>query len=172
MISPPATRTDQIASLARLLEEEASLLDLRRSQLASLCGAIIDRDEEAVERLLEQIERAQELQTAADEKLDAIRRKLGERLNCPGDEVKLSALIAALPQPQRTALAEQRRRIIELAERLQLEHMRTVMLLTECSRINRMLLESLFPDSQGVTTYSEAGSEPWRPEAGLVDAEL
>ena len=166
MISPPATQTDQIASLGRLLEEEASLLDLRRSQLASLCGAIIDRDEEAVERLLEQIERAQELQTVA------IRRKLGERLNCPGDEVKLSALIAALPQPQRAALAEQRQQIIELAERLQLEHMRTVMLLTECSRINRMLLESLFPDSQGVTTYSQAGSEPWRPEAGLVDAEL
>jgi flagellar biosynthesis/type III secretory pathway chaperone len=172
MIPPPAIETERIASLGRLLDEEASLLDLRRSQLASLCGAIVDRDEDAVERLLEQIERAQELQAAADEKLDAIRRKLAECLDCPNEEVKLSALIAALSEPQRTALAEQRRRIIELAERLQLEHMRTVMLLTECSRINRMLLESLFPDSQGVTTYSEAGPEPWRPEAGLVDAEL
>jgi len=172
MIPPSAIETERIASLGRLLDEEASLLDLRRSQLASLCGAIVDRDEDAVERLLEQIERAQELQAAADEKLDALRRKLAECLHCPNEKVKLSALIAALSEPQRTALAEQRRKIIELADRLQLEHMRTVMLLTECSRINRMLLESLFPDSQGVTTYSEAGPEPWRPETGLVDAEL
>ncbi|MGB2823916.1 MAG: hypothetical protein WBF17_23255 [Phycisphaerae bacterium] len=172
MISPAAVNTDQIASLAGLLDEEASLLDLRRSQLTSLCDAIVDRDDEAVERLLDQIERAQELQSAADEKLNTIRRKLAECLDCPGEDVKLSALITALPEPQRSGLAQQRQLIIELAQRLQLEHMRTVVLVTECSRVNRMLLESLFPESQGVTMYSAAGCEPWRPNAGLVDAEL
>jgi len=34
-------------------------------------------------------------------------------------------------------------RIIDLAEALQLQHMRTVMLLGECARINRMLLEAM-----------------------------
>ncbi|HUT02244.1 MAG TPA: flagellar export chaperone FlgN [Phycisphaerae bacterium] len=171
MISPSAKPTDPTDELARLLEAESALLDLRRSQLASLCGAIIDRDDEAVERLLDQVERAQELQSATDRELDVLRRQWAERLGCPPEEVKLSRLIAALPEPLRGALAEQRQQIIERAEGLQREHMRTVMVLTECARINRLLLESLFPESQGVTTYSAAGSDPWRPEAGLVDAE-
>ena len=49
--------------------------------------------------------------------------------------------------------------------------MRTVMLLGECARINRMLLEAMFPHSEGVVTYGAGGAEPWQPDAGLVDAE-
>ena len=171
MMPSPAARTNIVETLEGLLDEEVSLLDLRRSQLRSLCGAIIERDDEAVERLLDQIERAQELQSVTDEKLDTVRRALAEHLACPPSEVKLSTLIAELPEPLRGRLAARRQRIIDLAERLQIEHMRTVMLLGECARINRLLMESLFPDSRGVTTYSVAGSDPWRPDGGLVDAE-
>jgi len=171
MMSPPPARSSVVETLESLLDDEASLLDVRRSQLHSLRGAIVDRDDEAVERLLRQIERAQELQSATDEKLNTVRRALAEQLGCPASEVKLSALIAELPKPLRGALADRRQRIIDLAERLQIEHMRTVMLLGECARINRLLMESLFPDSRGVTTYSTAGSHPWHPEGGLVDAE-
>jgi flagellar biosynthesis/type III secretory pathway chaperone len=171
MIRPPPDAPDPIGSLRQLLDEEIALLDVRRSQLASLCAAIIDRDDDAVERLLDQIERAHELQAATDRRLEALRQVLCERLGCARDEVRLSALIAALPEADRQPLAERRQRIIELAERLQLEHMRTVILLGECARINRLLLESLFPAAEGVATYNARGADHWRPEAGLVDTE-
>ena len=60
----------------------------------------------------------------------------------------------------------------ELAERLQLAHLRAVVLLGECARINRLLLESLFPASRTPATYSQGGAEPWGSGPGLLDAEL
>jgi flagellar biosynthesis/type III secretory pathway chaperone len=171
MNSRSPTIAERAGALAELLDEEIALLDLRRSQLSSLCAAIIDRDEDAVERLLDQIERAQELQSATDQKLDSLRRELAARLACEGERMKLSALIASIDEPQRGQLAARRQRIIELAERLQLEHMRTVVLLTECARINRLLLEGLLPGSEGVTTYRADGADAWQADAGLVDTE-
>ena len=52
-----ATWAQEIEALSALLAEEAALLDLRRSQLSSLSWAILDRYEDAVGRILDQIER-------------------------------------------------------------------------------------------------------------------
>ena len=166
-----ATWAEEIEALSALLAEEATLLDLRRSQLASLSGAILDRDEDAVGRILDQIERAQELQAATDEGLQALRCRLAGRLGLGAGEMSLSVLIDRLDQPYRRELSARREQIIDLAERLQREHMQAVMLLNECARINRLLLESLLPSSGSVRTYSASGSDLWRTGSGLVDAE-
>lgn len=166
--SPPMDLIDQLRCL---LDEETALLDLRRSQLVSLCESILERDDDAVERTLEQVERAQQLQAETDAKLNALRLRLADALHLDREEVRLSALIGLLDEPLRAPLAERRQRLIDLAEQLQLQHLRTVMLVTECARINRMLLEGLFPDSEGVATYGMRGAEPWQPDTGLVDAE-
>ena len=171
MILPLGLTSEQMERLTSLLGQEEALLSLRRSQLDSLCAAIVDRDDDAVERLLEQVEQAQQLHANTDEKLNALRRELAEQLACPIERVRVSALIDELDSPEREALARQRDRIVELAEALQLQHLRTVMLLSECARINRLLLESLFPKSEGVLTYTASGQDPWQPDAGLFDAE-
>jgi len=169
----PADDTDSLVrSLERLLDEEAALLDVRCSQVTSLCAAIAGRDEDATERLLEQMERGQQLQDAADAKVDAARRALGERLGCPGADARLSDLIDRLAEPSRGRLAQRRDEIVVRIEALQRQHMRAVVLLGECARLNRLLTEALFPGSERVTTYSAAGPDSWQPAAGLVDTEL
>jgi len=172
VIPPEPDRPDAVETLRRLLDEESALLDLRRSQLASLCGAIVDRDEDAVGRLLDQIDRAQQLQAATDEKLRAARAELARRFGRQADELRLSTLIGLLPAECRNGLTAQRKRIIELVDRLQMEHVRAVVLVSECARINRMLLASLLPEGDSATTYNAVGTDPWRTGPGLVDAEL
>jgi len=167
-LSIPAALLERLEAL---LAEEARLLDLRRSQLASLSGAIVDRDEEAVERLLEQIERAQELQADTDGRLQALRGELAAAAGRPRAQMRLSALIGCLDGPAAEALGRQRARVIDLAGKLQQEHLRAVLLLNECARINRMLLASLMPHCQTVTTYSPDGTDDWRAGSGLLDAE-
>ncbi|HUS92814.1 MAG TPA: hypothetical protein VM695_13230 [Phycisphaerae bacterium] len=162
----------EAASLEALLEEEAALLDLRRGQLASLSAAIVDRDEEATERLLGQIERAQQLQDATDRKVNAARRALAGALGCPVGADRLSDLIERLGEPQRGRLTAKRERIIELIQRLQRQHLRTVVLLAESARIHRLMMEALLPGGAGLTTYSAAGRNTWQRAAGLVDTEL
>lgn len=166
-----------IGELLGLLDEEIVLLDLRRRQLEALSEAIVVRDNDRLEGLLEEIERTLEVQTSTDGKLKALRAALAEKMAGPGgvplrgEEVRLSALAQRLEGEQPQALEDRRRQIVQLAGELRTQHLRTAILLTECGRINRMLLEAIFPRSQSVTTYSEGGSSSWRPDTGLVDAE-
>ena len=171
MTPPEPFRDSQLDTLERLLDEEAALLEVRRSQLSSLGGAILDRDDEAVERLLDQIERAQQLQRNTDEQIDALRRDLAAAIGRPWAQVKLSTLVELVPAGRRDGLADRRRRIIERAEMLQLEHMRAVVLLRECSRVNRLLLEALLPSGGNVGTYGQRGGDTWQPGPGVVDTE-
>ncbi len=165
-----ALAPDELTALEGLLDEQARLLDVRRSQLSSLSGAIVDQDDRAVERLLRQIEQAQQLQARTDARLASARRALAGRAGIEPDELRLGWLAQHLPGEQGERIARARQRIIDLAEALQHEHMRTVLLLSECMRINRQLLESLLPGG-GVTTYGAGGSSWYRSGAGLVDTE-
>jgi flagellar biosynthesis/type III secretory pathway chaperone len=78
----------------------------------------------------------------------------------------------SLDDDRRGELDYRRRQIVVLARRLRHKHLRTVLLLAESARINRLFLERLFPACRPVQTYGAAGVNSWRAEAGLFDAEI
>ena len=86
--------------------------------------------------------------------------------------MKLSKLIEQLDDEHRLGVNYRREQIVLLAEQLRRRHVETAMLLMESARVNRMLLESLFPQSEPVNTYGTEGAQSWRPDAGLLDAEM
>jgi len=161
-----------VDEMMAILDEEIGLLDGRRGQLEGLSGAILDRDEDAMEKLLCEMERTLRVQKTVDSKLEALRNTLADTLGCPPKELKLSALIGRLQGQRRAALEYRRQQIVVLTDKLRRQHLETCLFLLESSRINRMLLESLFPDSEPVITYGVEGADQWRPDTGLVDAEL
>jgi flagellar biosynthesis/type III secretory pathway chaperone len=158
--------------LEALLDEEISLLDLRRSQLAELSKVILARDDNRMEHLLEEIERTQHIQAATDSRLNALRSALAGAWNCAPGEVRLSRVIAESPGQTRIALEHRRQQIVAMTQALRKQHLETAVLLSECAKVNRRLLEGLLPRSQEVTTYGAEGSRAWRPDTGLTDQEL
>jgi flagellar biosynthesis/type III secretory pathway chaperone len=164
--------TGLVPDLAACLDEEISLLDRRRGQLEALSGAILDRDDGRMEALLGEIEQTMQEQRSVDLRLQAMRAALANALACRPEEVKLAALVERLQGRQRTDLDYRRQQIIVLTDRLRQQHLETCLFLLESSRINRLLLESLFPNSEPVVTYGTDGRDQWRPDTGLVDAEL
>ena len=171
MILIPPGAGDLLESLDALLEEEISLLQERRKHLETLSDVLVRRDDESMERLLEEMERAQDRQAQTDLRLRGVREALAESLGTDAREMTLSVLIGELPLPLGEALDRRRKQILLLAGDLRHRHLQATMLLAESARINRMLLESLFPSSESVTTYSTGGADSWRPDTGLVDAE-
>ena len=169
-ISLPSLRA-HLGELLAALDEEIRLLDLRRSQLEALSVAIVARDDARMEALLQQTQATAQMQADVDERLERTRRALAVGLGCPPDEMKLQRLTEMLHGRERAELESRRRRIVELAQRLRQQHLQTSVLLSECARINRLLLEALFPQSKGVDTYSNGGQERWWPETGVVNAE-
>ena len=170
---PTNPAADQLTEeLAALLEEEAELLHLRLRQMVRLSDAIVGRGDEDMQPVLDEMEQTQRRQEATDLKLQAVRNAFSSALGERGAALKLSELIDRLPPRQAAALDYRRQQIILLAERLRGQHLQTVVLLAECARVNRRLMEGLFPSGESLTTYGRGGRDAWRPGAGLVDAEL
>jgi len=158
--------------LLALLDEEIALLGLRTRQFDDLYEAILHRRDETMESLLEEMTVAQHRQAELDEKLQTMRTMFARALHRPMREIRLSELVGLLDGEPKTRLREKRQQIILLAERLKRKHLTTAILLGESARINRLLLESLLPQADAVTTYGTGGTKPWRTSYGLVDAEM
>jgi len=161
-----------VNELLPILEEEIALLTARRSQLESLSALLIERDDDAIERLLNEMEQTQTVQADTDRKLQALRNALANALGCAGDGLRLGALLEHLPEPTRSAIDYRRQQIALLIAAFRTQHLRTTLQLVECIRINRMLLEGLFGEGWSVTMYDMHGAAARGPRIGLVDTEL
>ncbi|RPI61752.1 MAG: hypothetical protein EHM48_05140, partial [Planctomycetaceae bacterium] len=144
----------------------------KRLQLANLYAAILERDNAAMETILEQMEHSQRHQIVLDGRMAQVRAAVAVEMGTPADTTRLATIIDALPAEQAAMVATRRSKIIELAERLRRQHMQTAMLLRECSRVNRMMLESLMSGGgPALTTYGAAGKNEWHSREGLLDTE-
>ena len=118
------------------------------------------------------MEQTLQAQSATDVKLDALRMTFAEMIGCSHREMKLSRLVETLGEDERVKVDYRRQQIVILAERLRSQYMAAAITLHESARINRMIIEGLFPDAQPVTTYSATGPKSWTPETGLLDSEI
>jgi hypothetical protein len=171
MISAGTGMSVLVEKLLGSLDEEIALLEEKTVQLASLRRAMLDRDDQAMAAVLTEIEQDQRRQDSVDLRLSAARRAMANAMGIPAGQLRLSRLIDELPPAEAASVDYRRQQILLLAERARKQHLETAILLHECSRINRMLLEGLFPQNQSVTTYGQGGSDTWRPESGLMDTE-
>lgn len=157
--------------LHHILQEEIRLLHERIAQFDELYDAILHRNNDRMETLLEEMTATQQAQAKVDTSLDALRNLFARSLGCSPAEIRLSELADHVHDPQ--AVLHKREQIILLSESLKKKHLRTAVLLTECARINRSLLDGLLPaEEQGLSTYGHGGANPWRSNSGLLNAEL
>ena len=171
MTVPVATLRAHLAGLLSTLDEEIRLLELRQSHLERLSVAVIERDETGMEGLLGDMQQVLQSQLEVDRRLRQAQSALAGDLGCPPEQVRLQLLAERFQGRHRANIESRRKRIVDLAEGLRRKHLRTSVLLRQCARINRLLLEAIFPQSKEVATYSTEGHERWRPDTGLVSAE-
>ncbi len=160
-----------ICDLLACLDEQIGLLMEKYEQMTQLSDAMVARDDDATELILERMERTQNHQKDADNRLARARSVLAELYGLPAPQLRLSRLVEMLDETCAEKVARKRERIIELAAVLQRRHLRTVMLLNEYSRINRMMLKSLMPSKTPVVTYGADGAGQWSSDSGMLDME-
>lgn len=157
--------------LLETLDEEVVILNRRCDQLEQLSGAITDRDSDGVEKLLDAMERAQARQGELDVKVQALRSTLAERYGLSPEEMRLGRLADLLPEEQAEQINCRRRQVMLLAEKLRQKNLEASMVLFECARLNKMLLQCLCPPERTVSTYGSGGHSTWRMPAGSLEVE-
>ncbi|MBS3820571.1 MAG: hypothetical protein GVY16_04930 [Planctomycetes bacterium] len=161
-----------VDDLLALLQTEADMLSLRREQMCELYDTILANNDARMESLLAEMASAQQDQTKLDEQLDTIRGVLARLLELPTAALKLGVLAERLSGDRRRRLREMHGVIVDRAEQLKIQHLNTALVLGEAARLNRMLLDGLFPKAGEVRTYGTDGKQGWRSATGLVDAEM
>lgn len=169
------TLDDQTVSLLhelnRMLDQEIALLEKTRSQFDRMARIVLDRDEETLETLMEEIAATHRLQQQTEQKLFAIRTTLAGFMKRPMKKMRLAHLVQELPRKFADPLKDRRKTLLDLTEQVRRSHTRAATVITECARVNRMLLENLFPNKQAVTTYGAGGQSTYGLDVGLVDME-
>lgn len=172
MTPPPDDWKTLLPDLLAALDEEIALLGLRTRQFEELYDAILHRKNDRMETVLEDMTRAQQQQVRLDETLRSLRAHFARSLGRGPHDLRLCELADRLEADAGRRLREKRQQILLLAERLKRKHLLTAILLGESARINRLILESLLPRTDAVTTYGVSGAKPWHTSSGLVDAEM
>ena len=172
MISTPEFPPGLPEQLLEALDRELELLAAKRAEMDQLLAALAIRDDAALERLLARMEQAEREQSRADREVERVSAELAAQVGCPEERPRLSKLAAYLPPDLARALEDRRQALTSQLRQLRRKHTEMSMLLLECQKINRLLLECLLRERSGPRTYSANGTLRRRDGGGVMSAEL
>ena len=149
----------QVAALLDVLDEDIQHVEASLARLDTLRKLLIKRDDVALGALLEEIRGQGESRPAVDRRRQELRRELASSLGWQENEVTVTNLLDHVTEDLGATLAERQKRLQNLIVRLKREHTLTAMLILDCRRFNRSLLQVFFgPAGQTGTTYNATGA--------------
>ncbi len=157
-----------IAAFLAFLDERQVVLEHTLEQLNALRAAVIRRDEETLERLLEQTRQDALQERELAQRQCALERQLVAVVDGLSLPLTLTGLCRALDEPLRSRVEQTQQALRRTAERVQREYESTDLLLRQCARCNRRLLDAILGRSPQSLTYNAQGQSRQDTQGGLV----
>jgi hypothetical protein len=125
--------------------------------LNELRAAVVRRDQKTLGQMSDDMPELTALRDSMQQRQRQICQAFAGPLNCPADKINMSYLALFL-EPQKAKELKTRQRLLqELVGRLSKEHGATQMLLRECERLNRAILDGIVGKANQTCTYGSAG---------------
>ena len=160
----------KVDALLVVLDDDIRHTEATVSQLDTLRGLLIKRDEAALEQLLRDLRDQGQTHRRTEQRRQQLRQELADELGHDAKTLTLSALQAVLSGPRRAALADRQTRLKSRIGRLRREHRLTHALVADCARFNQSLMRVFFgADSNRRTTYGATGVAKHQTNMALVD---
>ncbi len=165
--------SQKVRELLDVLDRDIEQIERATSRLNELRELVIKRDEQALARVLEKIRTEAQDYQANEQQRSLIRQQLSGLLGCKGDRLTLSVLQSRIAEPAKSAVAGIQQKLKTLVRRLQTEYVSTVTLLSDCARINAILLKIVFDRGQtGPICYDSTGSASRESDAAFMNMRL
>ncbi|MHC4842612.1 MAG: hypothetical protein ACYTFM_00100 [Planctomycetota bacterium] len=162
--------SDRIAQMLNCLQEDIQNIERILGYLDEIRTSVLKRDENALSYLLQKIQTETDEYKNQESRRNFIRSELANLLDRDVQQITLSELEQILPESIQAQVKEKKNKIKLLTNKLQKEHLNTVLLLSECARFNRMILSGIFDfGKQDVVTYSASGIRPRQAGRNLVN---
>jgi len=164
---------DKVEALLACLDKDARQVQESLSQLNELRTLVIKRDDAALGKLLESIQAQLGHHRSQEQDRQSIRKGLADALGCDVEQMTLSALQENLPEAKKEQVNQMKAKLKSLVAELRKEYLGTVLLLSECSRLNNLLLRSIFNlGGTGDVYYNANGVTRRQTETAFVNLQL
>jgi len=162
-----------ILELLIVLKQESEAMAQVKQWLEQLREGVMQHDELGLESLLKDIQTQQGLMPRLEERRQQIRMELARILEVSFEQVTLTGLLCLLEGELHHQVTRMRDLLQSQAESLRVQHRGTAMLLADCARFNRLLLNSIFETSHAqVTTYTARGHAEQKRSSDLVNLQF
>ena len=151
---------------------DADIEQLRRSidRLNELRALVVRRDDKSLHDLLIAIKTDSQKYRHNESKRQSIRAELAGVLGCSLQQMTLSKLQTIVPEHKSSSISETVTKLRTLSSTLKKEYVATILLLTDCARFNRQLLQCILNRSNGgAVIYNSSGSARRQVDAGFMN---
>ena len=163
----------KVARLFGVLDEDIRHIRGNLSRLNELRSLVVKRDDTSLRKLLESIQFDSNSYQDNELKRRLLLKELAIDFDCGLEQMTLSRLEVELSGKIKAEVAERKRKLQTLAEKLKKEHLSTAMLLSDCARFNSVLLRGVLELGQGGTiTYSPKGSAERQTNPTVVNLQF
>lgn len=161
---------NKIDEMLKCLDVDIEHIQTNLSRLNELRAFVIKRDDKELMRLLNEIQMESDSYKEHELKRQMIRRKIANMLGCGMEKVTLSTLENMLDEEKRNIVSAKKGHLKSLVERFKSEYASTIILVSECSRFNKLLIKSIFEpaktssvyyNSKGTTRQSRENNKSW-----------
>ena len=165
---------NKVNDLLGVLDTDIKHIQESLSWLNELRGLVIKRDEKAMSELIENIQEESGNYVSNESRRNSIRKALAEALGLEVKEMTLTMLEDVLEDDNRIKVSHCKEQLKTLVEKLKTEHLRTSMLLSDCSRFNSLLLQSILNlgNTGEAVTYNSNGATRRHNENVLMNLEF
>ncbi|MBN2590868.1 MAG: hypothetical protein JXA96_13470 [Sedimentisphaerales bacterium] len=144
---------NKIDEMLECIDVDIEHIQTNLSRLNELRALVIKRDDAQLMRLLNDIQMESDSYRGHELKRQMIRRRLANLLGCKIEKVTLSNLATMLAEEKRNYVSAKKALIKSLVESFKSEYASTIILVSECSRFNKMLIKSIFEPAKTNSVY-------------------
>lgn len=164
---------EKVDELLACLDTDVRHIEESLSHLNELRSLVIKRDDEALGGLLESLRAKSDRYAGHESQRRSIRQDLANVLGCETEQMTLTALASRLTGGKKSQIIEIQTKLRALTGQLKTEHMSTALLLSECSRLNSLLLRSLFDLGRtDAVYYNSSGTAKRQMDRALMNLQL
>ncbi len=160
-----------VRRLVQTLDRDIVQIQRSLTLLESLRALVIKRDETGLSALLCEVRQQNQSTGQSETQRQQLRERLGTLLGYPGGTLTLSQLLDHLSGTWRTEVSQKRAELQQLLEQLQRQWELTSLLLKDCARLNRRLLNTLFAQT-GAGTYGPGGMQQSLTQTPMVNLSI
>lgn len=164
---------DKLDRLLAVLDKDIEHIENCLSRLGELRCLVIKRDDGTLSRLLENIRLESDSYAHNDSQRRCIRRQLADDFGVGGEQLTLSVLENLLPAHKRPHLTARKAKLRSLVDQLKNEYASTAMLISNCARINSVLLKGILEDTRtDLLCYDAGGTASRQNDTAFVNMRL